>query len=116
MTGLAPEPGQRQRQEAANASINFQLEGKVYTIRPAEVAASLAREYRKETGGSFRSDLALLQTDADLDTLQNLIWLARRQAGEHVTLDDIDDFTYEQTSSLKFVDEEAEEDPDSPEA
>lgn len=112
---VAPRPGASSRQEAEQAHVSFELEGKQYTIRPREVSASLAREYRRETGGPLSADMRLLTADgADLDIVQNLVWLARRQAGEQVTLDDIDDFTYEQSASLKMLDEPAEDD-DSPE-
>lgn len=111
----APRPGKAKQDAAEQAHITFELVGKQYTIRPAEIPASLAREYRRETGGPFRADVQLLANDgADIDTLQNLVWLARRQSGEKVTLDDIDDFTYEQSESLKFLDDPTE-DEDSPE-
>lgn len=113
----APVPGAGRRNDAEKAHITFELEGKHYTIRPGEMPASLAREYRRETGGAFRADIvSMTKGNADIDTIQNLVWLARRQSGERVTLDDIDDFTYEQSGSLKFLDEPDEEDEDSPEA
>lgn len=111
----APRPGAGKRQEAEKAHITFELEGKQYTIRPGEIAASTAREYRRETGGAFQADIQLLTNGgADIDIVQNLVWLARRQAGEKVTLADVEDFTYEQSKSLQFH-EQPEEDPDSPE-
>lgn len=112
---LAPEPGQLQRQEAENASISFELAGKRYTIRPGEVPATLAREFRKEVGMSFRAAMVMLNDDMDIDVLQALVWLARRQDGEKVTLDDIDDFDYVAMRSFKPVEDEAEQDEDSPE-
>lgn len=115
----APRPGASRRADEEKAHITFELEGKRYTIRPSEVSSTLAREYRRETGTSFGADLSLLNPDTqaspDLDTLQNLVWLARRMSGELVKLVDVDDFTYEQMASMVLVDTPVDEEPDSPE-
>lgn len=91
------------------------VDGKPYTLRPSEVSASLAGEFRRATGLSVRSLLQMAGEDMDLDVIAGFVWLARRQAGEKIIYAVVaDSITYETE-----IDTDAEpepEDADSPEA
>lgn len=107
-----------QRKAAAAAleessSLTFEIAGNRYTVHVDEVSASMTREFRAATGMSVAKAMELLGTEPDVDVWQCLCFLARRQAGEDITLDDVDDFNYADMLTLEYV---SEEETDSPEA
>lgn len=93
--------------------ISFTVAGRTYTVRPAEVSASLSAEFRLQAGMSFRKVIELLQSDVDLDLLRLLMFLSERQHGKQVKLADMPDFGYD--VDVVFEEQAAVEDPDSPE-
>lgn len=114
----APRPGASSRAEAEQATASFKVNGETYTFRFNDITAKLVSECRKTTGFtpvqlfSAVSDRAL----QDLDVVAALIWVARRQAGDAVDYDALlEEVTYSWLETFEPTDEEADEDPDSPE-
>lgn len=112
----APRPGAAKEKETEAATITVNVDGTPYVCRPAEVTARIAGDLRRQSGLSVRGVMAAAGEDPDLDTIASLVWIARRQAGEYVTWDEVaDGITY--TSDISSSDEApTDEDPDSPEA
>lgn len=93
----------------------MKVNSKAYTMRLSELTAKDSAALRRQTGMSTRLLLSAASTDPDLDTVAALVWLARRQAGDEVTFDDVaEEIGYD--ADIESVEEPAEEDPDSPEA
>ncbi len=107
----APEPGASRR---ADAHISISVDGTVYTMRPSELSAVDGAKVRAQTGMSLRSLLSAAETDPDLDVIAAVVWLARRQAGEKITFDEVAEaIGYD--AKIAPVETAAAEDEDSPE-
>lgn len=84
----APKP---RKDTAATDEVTIGVDGQPYTLRLGEMTAALVRELRAETGRSFTTFMGDLGgSDPDLDVIAVIVWLARRQAGETVTLADVE--------------------------
>lgn len=93
-------------------SMSFELCGKTFTVRVNEVSASLSREYRQATGMSVVRTLQMLATEPDPDVWQCLVFLARRQSGEDIALDDIDDYNFADLLTIDIVPVEEDDSPE----
>lgn len=84
----------RKTEERADAALEqgicINYDSTPYTVRVGDVSPRLARELRRETGYSFNRLFELLEEDPDVDLIAAFIWLARRVAGEQVTLDEVE--------------------------
>ncbi len=110
----APRPGGTRREEAAKASVTITVDGVAHTFRPVEVSANMIGQLRRATGMSLAECMEAAQKSPDLDVLAAMVWLARRQAGEAITYDEVADaLTYD--TELEVDDAEPEEDPSLPE-
>lgn len=106
--------GRKARQAEMDQGVTIRLDGREYTVRSGEMSGQLVRHLRRETGYSFRGLMEAAQRDPDIDIIETLVWLARRQDGEHLlSLDDVD-LGYGDLDDLDIV-EAAPEEPD-PEA
>jgi hypothetical protein len=105
----APRPGAGARAAADQTVVTIKVDGETYEFRPGEVTARQVSEVRKETGMSVRAVMEQAQSDPDLDTIGALIYLARCQRGEDVTVQEV-------YKGLTYgVDLELEADTDDPE-
>lgn len=95
-------------------ALTFEIRGKQFTVRIDEVSASMSRRYRAETGMSVTRTVQLVTSEPDPDVWQCMVFLARLQAGEDITIDDVDDYAFADLLTLDVVDI-AEGDPDDPE-
>lgn len=100
------------------AVLTIKVNGKPYTFRPGEITGLLSGEFRKASGGMTVSQAMSNPESADLDSIGGLIWLARRQAGEDVSWNEVlSDITYETEFEVSTNEADAApEDPDSPQA
>jgi hypothetical protein len=78
------------REDELNAGLKVILDGETYVVRQGDMTSRIERELRREYGGSFESLKRELGNDPGSDSIATFIWLARRVAGEHVTLDDVE--------------------------
>lgn len=96
-------------------ALALSVDGQKYTLAIDDLGPSDARMLRKEAGMSIRQVFALTQEDADIDLVAAIVWLARRQGGEDITLDDVEkDITY--SSKVEVHGGAVENDGESPEA
>lgn len=76
----------------ADEGLVFTVDGKRHELNLVEVTGRDAKAFREATGVSLRkafSSFASDPDDVDLDTIAGILWLARRQAGEKVSYDDV---------------------------
>lgn len=93
------------------------LDGVKYPFRLAEVTARDSGALRKACGISLRAAVAALKDDPDIDIIAALVWLSRRQNGEpNVSYDEVAEAIGYDTEFAYEGLQEADEDPDSPEA
>lgn len=114
----APLPGAVRRDEAAAATLTIKIDGEAaFTLRPGDLSAADAAALRRETGMSLAAVMRAGMTDPDIDLFAALAWLARRQAGDKVTFEEVaSEFTYDRNYEQTVDPSEAIEDTDSPEA
>lgn len=72
------------RSSELNEGITIVVDGEDYTVTAGDLSALDTMALRRETGFSFRSLAASLQTDPDVDLVAALVWLARRIDGEQM--------------------------------
>lgn len=118
----APRPGVGRRAESAALSITIKVDEVAYTLWPGELTAadsSALRRATREQWGVPVSIQRLLSSvlagtddtiEPDIDAVAMVVWLARRQTGDPVTLDVV-------MASITFdssfeIDNERQEDPD----
>ena len=106
-------PGAGKRAELEAAVITITVDETSYTFRPSEVSAVDSAMVRREVGMSLQSIMGAALKDPDIDVIAAIVWLARRQAGEDVSFEDVaSGLTYD--SDYEQSDEPAPEDPDLP--
>lgn len=93
-------------------ALAFELCGKQFTVHVDEVSASLSREYRQATGMSVVRTLQMLATDPDPDVWQCVVFLARRQSGEEISIDDVDDYNFSDLLTLEIVTVDEDDSPE----
>lgn len=95
----------------ADTGLVFTLDGKPYELNLEELTGRDTKEFRTQTGMSFRRTVTMFTKDpddVDIDSIAGLIWLARRQAGEQVDYDTVlGEITYQSLFEIK----EAEVEP-----
>ncbi len=110
----APRPGVGNRKEAEQTTLTIKLDGATHVCRPSEITAKMAGQLRRESGLSVVGVMEAAGSDPDLDVIASIVWLARHQAGETVSWDEVASaITYD--SDIDSSDE-APEDDQSPEA
>lgn len=113
----APRPGVGRRAEAAEVKIVVKLDGEVHVLRPAEVNAKQSGMLRRQAGMTLGGLMDAANENPDLDVVAMLVWLARLQAGDDVTFDEVAEaITFESDFAMGDDDDAPEEDPTSPEA
>ena len=78
------------RDDELSSGLQITLDGETYVVRQGDMTSRIERELRREYGGSFEALKRELGTDPGADSIATFIWLARRVAGEQVTLDDVE--------------------------
>lgn len=113
----APRPGAARRADAENTVMSLKIDGKTaFTLRPNDLSAKDAAALRRETGMSLAGVLRAGMEDPDLDIFAAMAWLARRQAGEDVSFEEVAaEFTYDRDYEQSDDPADAVEDGDSPE-
>lgn len=97
------------------AVLTITIDGTEHKFRPSDVSAVQAGEVRKATGMSFKAILQMAMADPDIDVLAALVWMARRQAGEDVSYEEVaKSITY--GTDVTTSEDDDDEDTDSPEA
>jgi hypothetical protein len=95
--------------------ITVSVDGVKYSLFPQELSARDTTDVRRATGMSFRFLMEAAGKDPDLDVVAAVVWLARRQAGESVTFDEVANaIGYD--ANIENVTDPVEPEPDSPEA
>lgn len=96
--------------------VEFSVEGKVWELAVDELSIALVKECRRATTLTpVKLVNEIAAGNGDIDYVAALIWMARRQAGEQVTLDQVEgSLSYATDVKMRFV-SGATEDSDSPE-
>jgi hypothetical protein len=113
----APDPRQvraEQRRDVALAQrIRIHVNDEVFEIRPSELTPAIIGDLRRETGRTFLPLMLELHQAFDLDVAQAAVWLARRAAGERLSLDDVQ-LSYGDVVWASDIEEVPAEDADDP--
>lgn len=72
------------RDSEMDVGVTIIVDGVDYTVRQGDLTSLDTMALRRETGFSFRSLLASLQQDPDVDLIAALMWLSRRTDGEQL--------------------------------
>ena len=72
----------KNRNAALDEGVTIVVDGRKYTVTAGELTGLDVMALRKEVGMSFQGLIGALQTDADVDLIAALMWLARRLEGE----------------------------------
>lgn len=105
------------RDDALDQGAKITVDGSEYVVRAGDLSALDSRALRKEVGVSFIQLINELQSDADIDSIAAIMWLARRIKGE-VTLryDEVAaEVGYDVLETIEFSEpgaEDATEDPE----
>lgn len=78
------------RTSQLEAGARITIEGESYEVRMGDMTAPLARELRRQYGGSLQKLITEMSDDPDIDTFATFVWLARRIRGEEVSLDSVE--------------------------
>lgn len=111
----APVPGAAAREAAMNSVIPLLVDGVRYEFRPGDVSGKQTGLLRKQAGMSVQAVMKAASDDPDLDIIAAIMTLARWQAGEDITFDEVaDSISYTSTIEIgESEDDQADED-DSP--
>lgn len=95
-------PGSEANRKAAlDEGVRMTVDGQSYEVRMGDITSTLARELRREYGGSFNKLRDELGNDPDADSIATFIWLARRARGDEVAFEDVE-ITYAQILADDF--------------
>jgi hypothetical protein len=109
----APTPGRVSDAGPDELSVMITLDGTKHAVYPNLLTAKDIAAVRAQAGMSVRKLVELAGDDPDIDVIAALVWVARCQAGEKVSLSDVSDgITYE--SKLEVAEQEAPLDDDHP--
>lgn len=117
----APDPRKFAATERAENARNMRyiiaIDDDEYVFRFGDLSARDVRDLREQTGLFVRDVLDGLDGVAQLDRMAAMVWLARRQAGDMVSFEDVESkLRLDQAISIReeTSPEPAEENPDPP--
>lgn len=73
---------EQNRSDALDQGAKITVDGEEYVVRAGDLSALDSRALRKEVGVSFIQLIDELTTNADIDSIAAIMWLARRIKGE----------------------------------
>lgn len=76
---------EKARNATLDTGIKITYEGKEYVVRMGDLSALHAQALRKELGISFLGLLSALESDADIDLVAGVIWLAAIVRGDTIS-------------------------------
>lgn len=72
-------------------ALSVSVDGQNYELEFATIGPAQARVVRQATGSSIRRLFAEVgESDPDIDIIGPLIWLARNQSGDDITLEEVE--------------------------
>lgn len=76
-------------QKQLDAGVALTWNGETYAVRLGDVTSEIERRYRRECGQSVQALLHQFASDPGLDSVADLVWVARMIRGEDVDIADI---------------------------
>lgn len=104
----APRPGSTSNANAQkDPAVTITVGGNPpLVMRFKDITARQASTLRKATGLSVQGIIAATEEDPDIDAIASMVWLARTQNGEDVTVEEVlDGFSYGTEVTIDNVDD-----------